>query len=103
MKAWVVRDLYDEYSTVVFAETRNKAKMAAMSTDCCEDMTYLQIRPIRFKDADAMYKGGFEMCWDDESDRVFLCNHGWQCVERDPFECSVCPAKTVCDGYKEDK
>ena len=37
MKAWIVSDLYDEYSTVVFAETRNKAKVAALSTDVAEE------------------------------------------------------------------
>lgn len=33
MKAWIVTNEYDEYSTVVFAETRNKARLEARATE----------------------------------------------------------------------
>ena len=36
-KAWVD---YGESCTVVFAETRNQAKVIALSCDCCEGATY---------------------------------------------------------------
>ena len=105
IKAWQVSDEYDEYSTVVFAETRNKAKMVALNTDCCEDMDYIKISPRRFKDADKMYKGRNEMDWSDSEDRRFLCEHGWSCVEMDIEDCHDCPCNDVCvkyDDYKDD-
>lgn len=39
MKAWVVtdKDSYEGGSTVVFAETRGKAKLKAQRTNACED------------------------------------------------------------------
>ena len=52
-KAWVD---YGEGSTVVFAETRNQAKVIALSCDCCEDATYTDIRVRRVKEADCLYK-----------------------------------------------
>lgn len=45
-KAWVD---YGEGSTVVFAETRNQAKVIALSCDCCEDAKYTDIRVHRMK------------------------------------------------------
>lgn len=101
MKAWIVSDLYDEYSTVVFAETRNKAKVAALSTDVCEDMSYIEIRPIRFKEADDMYEGRYELDWREPKARRFLVDHGWSCVEFEPDMCEDCPANDICEKYKD--
>ena len=39
MKAYNVRDKNSFYSTVVFAESSNKAKAIAMHTDACEYST----------------------------------------------------------------
>lgn len=102
MKAWIVTDEYEEYSTVVFAETRNKARLEAQATDCCEYMQYIDIRPIRFKEADTMYCGKREMEWDDADDRRFLVEHGWSCVEPEYDECTECPASDICEKYLED-
>ena len=101
MKAWIVRDEYDEYSTVVFAETRNQARLEAQVTDCCGDMAYLDIHPRRFKEADSMYRGKREMDWYDPEDRKFLVGYGWSCVEPDYSECPECPASDLCDKYKD--
>lgn len=101
MKAWIVRDEYDEYSTVVFAETRSEARLAAMATDCCGDMDYIAIRPVRFPEADSMYRGGSELEWDDPEARVFLVEHGWSCVEKDYSECAECAAAEICEDYLE--
>lgn len=100
MKAWIVTDEYDEYSTVVFAETRNIARLEALATDCCEGMAYLNIHPRRFEEADSMYRGRREMEWDDPEDRKFLVGYGWSCVEIDYSECPKCPASDLCDKYK---
>lgn len=101
MKAWIVRDEYDEYSTVVFAETRNQARMEAQATDCCGDMAYLDIHPLRFKEADSMYRGKREMDWDDPEDRRFLVLYGWCCVYLEDGECKECCAADICDKYKD--
>lgn len=102
MKAWIVTDEYEEYSTVVFAETRNKARLEAQATDCCEYMQYIDIRPRRFKEADTMYCGKREMDWCDPDDRRFLVEHGWSCVEPEYDECPECPAADICEKYLED-
>lgn len=101
MKAWEVRDEYDEYATVVFAETRNKARMEAMRTDTCEYMEYLQIKPRRFKEADSQYRGLREMDWQDSFDRKFLVGYGWSCVEPDYEKCAYCYASDICDKYQD--
>lgn len=101
MKAWVVRDEYEEYATVVFAETRNKARLEAMRTDTCEDMEYLQIKPRRFREADSQYRGLREMDWEDFFDRKFLVGYGWSCAEPDYEECASCSASDICDKYQD--
>lgn len=103
MKAWIVTDEYEEYSTVVFAETRSKARTIAQATDCCEDMDYININPRRFKEADARYCGKSEMEWDDPDDRRFLVEHGWSCVEPEYDECPECPAADICEKYLDYK
>ena len=102
MKAWTVKGR-DDYECVVFAETRGKAISVAMGTDCCEDMQFTEIRPMRFKEADKMYKGLPEMDWDNDDDRFFLCENGWTCPqdEYDPCECEECCTKIVCTLYCE--
>lgn len=104
MKAWKVesRDGYS-YSTVVFAETREKARVEALATDCCEDMEYKDVQPRRFKEADVLYRGYREVDWYNPSDRRFLCLNGWHCEEPDVDECEACEAKDVCDGYEKEE
>jgi len=101
MKAWIVNDADNYYATVVFAETRNKAKVEALVTDCCEDMEYKDIRPRRFKEADCRYRGKRELDWDDDSDRLFLIQHGWGCEDPDECLCISCVGRTECEKYKE--
>ena len=101
MKAWVVSDLYDEYGTVVFAETRGKARSEALHTDTCEEMRYIEIQPRRAKWADKMYRGLREMDWCDKDDRIFLVKNGWSCVEPEYEDCQSCPAKKWCVKYGE--
>lgn len=104
MKAWIVTDEYAEYSTVVFAKTRSQARTIAQATDCCEDTDYINIKPRRFKEADARYCGKREMDWDDPDDRRFFVKHGWHgwgCVEHD--NCPECPAADICEKYLDYK
>lgn len=101
MKAWKVSNNYEDYSTVVFAETRNKARLEALHTDTCEGMSYIEIQPIRAQWADKMYRGLSEMDWYDKNDRIFLVQQGWSCAEEGYEDCKSCPAKKWCGKYGE--
>ena len=105
MKAWRVNKKDDSYSTIVFAETRGKAKSVALSTDCCEYADFCDIEVRREKELDKYYKDGkVEMDWDNPKDRIALVKEcGFHC-DPDYFdleECAVCPAKEHCDYYKD--
>ncbi len=49
MKAWHCRsvDCQTDYATIVFAETRGKAKVIAQSTGACEDTPFTEIECVR--------------------------------------------------------
>ena len=57
MKAWIVYDSEGCCATIVFAETRGKARSVALHTDVCEEMRFIDISPKRIKDADNLYHG----------------------------------------------
>lgn len=57
MKAWKVTDYCEQYATIVFAESRNRARLEAMYTAVCDDMEYIEINPRRVKWADELYRG----------------------------------------------
>lgn len=105
MKAWRVREKEEFCSTVVFAETRGKAKAAALFTDCCEDADFRHIEAHRLPEIDKYYKEGkIEMDWTNPSDRLalvkeagFVCSYDWVDYE----ECPTCSAKDFCDQYKD--
>lgn len=42
MKAWLAREKDEFCATVVFAETRGKAKALALYTEACEDQEYME-------------------------------------------------------------
>lgn len=104
MKAWRINTVDQPYSTVVFAETRGKAKSIALSCDACEDAQYTDILARRFPKADNQYREGkCEMDWNDSSDRIFLVKEcGWQCTpDFAGEECDYCPAADYCDYYND--
>jgi hypothetical protein len=105
MKAWRVSKKDDCYSTIVFAETRGKAKSVALSTDCCEYADFCDIEVRRERDMDKYYQDGkIEMDWDNPADRVALVKEcGFYCDPEyfDFEECSICPAKEYCDYYHD--
>ena len=94
-KAWV--DCGDG-STVVFAETRNKAKVIALSCDCCEDAPYIDIRVHRMKELDHLYQGKPEM---DETRLLLVRDFGWSCAEPS-WECDSCCCKKYCSWHEEE-
>lgn len=105
MKAWLVREKDEFAATVVFAETRGKAKALARATDACEDVDFVRIEVRRIKEADKYYRHGkTELDWNNPADRVALVKDcGFYC-DYDAFvlnECAVCPAKEWCNEYKD--
>ena len=42
MKAWLVREKDEFCCTVIFAESRGKARSLAFSTECCENAEFTQ-------------------------------------------------------------
>lgn len=101
MKAWIVGKKEEFGSTVVFAETRGKARALALHTDCCEDADFCDIEVRRLPKADKLYKEGKkEMDWYDDKDRIFLVKEcGFTCEYVELYHCDVCPAKEYCDTY----
>lgn len=105
MKAWLVREKDEFCATVVFAETRGKAKSAALYTECCEDANFCSIEVWRKPQMDKYYTDGkTEMDWYNPQDRVALVKDcGFRC-DYDYFDiedCEQCPAKEYCDEHNE--
>lgn len=105
MKAWLVREKGEYCATVVFAETRGKAKVLASQTEDCDGVNFLDIEVRRMKEADKYYQDGkTELDWFNDSDRIalvkecgFTCD--WDIIEMK--ECVDCAAKEYCDQYKD--
>lgn len=77
MKAWLVRERDGEYATVVFAETRGKARSLAMATDACADADFCDIEVTRKPQLDKYYTDGKkEMDWYEVKDRIALVKDG---------------------------
>ena len=103
MKAWLVREKDGEYATVVFAETRGKARAEAQATDACEDAHFCDIEVTRKPNMDKYYKDGKrEMDWYNDAERLALVKEcGFYCVDMFIEECEDCPAKEYCDNYQD--
>lgn len=108
MKAWLVGTKTSDYCTVVFAETRGKAKDLARRTDACDGARYLDITARRATEIEKYYKEGkVEMDWSNPEDRAALVKElGFVCLDADEEDCRDCLAKQYCaafnDYYKEE-
>lgn len=104
MKAWLVRDKDELAATVVFAETRGKARALARYTDACEDVDFCDIEVRRKPNLDKYYKEGKkEMDWYNDADRLALVKEcGFYCEDMDIEDCEDCPAKEYCGHYKDE-
>ena len=107
MKAWQCWNKQnDDYSSiVVFAETRNKAKVFCTHLDELDYPEYLDVEIRRMPEADSQYNGRAYIDWYNSADRLFLVKEcGWHCdreyVDYDD-DCIYCPAQEYCDLYKE--
>lgn len=105
MKAWLAR-VKDEFAaTVVFAETRGKARALAMHTDACEDADFCDIDVSRKSHMDKYYtQGKKEMDWYNAKDRIALVKDcGFSCIPDafDLLDCKTCPAVDYCDRCQD--
>jgi len=105
MKAWLVREKYEFSATVVFAETRGKARALATHTEACEDVPFCDIEAYRKPALDKYYTPGKkEMDWFKASDRVALVKDGGFTCDPDywePEDCDHCPASEFCDAHQD--
>lgn len=105
MKAWLVREKDEFCATVVFAETRGKARSLALYTDCCEDANFCDIEVRRVPQVDKYYKAGkTELDWNDPNDRLVLVKECDFMCDYDAFnigECALCSAKEYCGEYQD--
>ena len=102
MKAYQAWDAkrYENYSTVVFAETAQKAKTVAMATDACEDAAFIDIRVKRLPEMDGHDRGRSEINWFDMDDRKAMVSLGWACLDTS-WECDTCPCKPDCSHWQD--
>ena len=105
MKAWLVREKDEFAATVVFAETRGKAKSLAMHTEVCEDVDFCNIDVYRRPNLDKYYsEGKKEMNWWNSKDRIALVKDGGFVCDPDYWDmedCGYCSAKDYCDKYHD--
>ena len=103
MKAWLVREKDSECATVVFAETRGKARSIARYTDACEDADFCDIEVRRKPNMDKYYSNGKkEMDWYEAKDRIALVKEcGFMCVCDCEYE--DCPAADYCERGQEEQ
>lgn len=103
MKAWVVniKDNFD--ATVIFAETRGKARNLARYTDACDGAEYCDIEVHRLPKADRHYtEGKTEMEWGNPQDRLTLVKEfGFGCEYADLVKCEYCSAREYCGAYED--
>ena len=105
MKAWIVNEKDEQWSAVVFAETRGKARALALATDVCEDANFCDIDVRRMQVFDKYYVAGKkEMDWHNSQDRIALVKDGGFCCDPsywEPEDCENCPAIEYCDRYQD--
>lgn len=104
MKAFIVSTDYGDFSTVVFAENRGRAKAIAMYTDALEGADYIDIRARRCPALDKYYNNRNEMDWLDDSDRIAMVKEaGFECsgATFNSNECPTCPARKYCGRYND--
>lgn len=96
-----IREKDEFVATIVFAETRGQAKVAAQWTDVCDGVDFMEIECRRMKEADKYYRPGkSELDWENPEDRIAMVKDcGFTCDwdARSVSECAQCSAKEFCD------
>ena len=100
LKAWQVEEEYEGYATIVFAETRNKAKYLAVQY---QGYSYDEMRAVRMPQLDK-YAGDkpYVMDFEDDKDRLIMVRDaGFGCIEPEYDDCEKCVAKDYCKAFLE--
>lgn len=99
MKAYQVCTDWSDGSVVIFAETVNKAKYFALSTDLLCHENYKDLRATRLPKIDYLYNGQIVVDWNEgEEIRLALVReYGWHCIEPQLSDCKVCTAEKYCE------
>ena len=104
MKAYIVSTDYGDFSTVVFADNRGRAKSIAMGTDACMGADYIDIHARRCSALDQYYNNRVEMDWSEPEDRIAMVKEAeFECsgATYDFGECPTCPAREYCGRYND--
>lgn len=105
MKAWQVYNDSEDTSTIIFADTKGKAKSIAMRCGLfAEDIEFVDIPCYRRKKGDKFYTGKPYLDWLCDEDRLLMVKEfGLTCGEEiyNERECAYCVAKKFCSLYKE--
>lgn len=103
MKAYEAMNYDTGYGTVVFAETRGKARSLLMNTDEFDGYEFIEISPRRVKELDSEYRGRSQMDWRNDEDRIAMVKAGWTCGDDsfNPDYCERCPANEYCSQYED--
>lgn len=103
MKAWIVGIKGEFFQTVVFAETRGKARNLARYTSACDGADFTDIEVRRAPQIDKYYTDGkTEMEWNNTADRLALITElNFRCEYADMDDCKGCPAIEDCEVYAE--
>ena len=101
MKGWIVNTDNSEGSAIVFANTRNEAKLEALRTDGFEDERYIDLRAHRCPEIDGMEncepKDNYGL--NDENRMILVKEYGWSCGEPIVEDCDSCVAKNHCHYF----
>ena len=90
----------ENYLTVVFAETAQKAKAIAMTTEACERAAYTYIRVKRPPEMDGHDRGRSEINWFHMADRQALVALARACLHT-PGGCYTYPCQPDCRPWQE--
>lgn len=99
MKGWIVSADYAEGSAIVFAETRDKAKLEVLYDDAFCDCRYTDLRVHRCPEIDGMenHQPTDNPWLNDEIRLILVKKYDWCCTEPGVYEdCDECCAKDFC-------
>lgn len=101
MKGWIVNADCVEGSAIVFANTRNEAKMEVLYDDAFCECEYTDLRVHRLKEIDGMENNEpADNYWlNDEIRLILVKKYDWACTEPELADCDSCCAKEYCHYF----
>lgn len=102
VKAYICTDKRScMYYTVVFAETRGKAKSVAQTTECLHNTPFIYVVAKRIPQLDDAYRFYPVMNWKSGHDRVRLVRDAGFVCDAAREECNKCSAFEWCTRGKD--